>query len=510
MPCFGQEAAAVTSDARASNRTASSPSGVTLAAGSGTHRTPAIKITLEMKMREDIIGSLLGDDDRIRQALPPKKPMFEPTRTARAVWIGSLILGAAAIAEAQFDQYTSPGSLANEVNPRRQRIEEGWEDAHWDFGNLRLDPRFEIRDLGYVDNVLSDFEGEEQVSDTRATVGAGLAAYWRAGNNLYATAFVAPQYNWWLDLDSLRGLSVSGGVGVHAFFNQLTFSIDGRTVEQEQPLNAEFEVPVEIKDESLGASLELDLSERLSLVVGASTTETRHGDEIDALVEGFEARSLDRDVDRLRAGIGLALGSLVEIVLGVEDLQTDFLVDPAGRSSSGTDPFVDLRFEGNRLSAAVSSVIRNLDFAAAADPALGDPASFEDTTGSLRIGIELSQNSTFYLYGGSTLVYSALEDSTYLSEERLGGKFQVDLRSRLRSQLIAEFGDNEYTGLQDELDRLDDFRTLGANLVFELGPSSALRFEVSETRYDSNQPEFDRSATRISIELVRGSGIIPY
>ncbi len=436
--------------------------------------------------------------------------MDVPERAAKTLRVGALLWIAATVASAQFAQYTSPGSLAADAKPRHELIEEGWREARWRSGSFRLDPRFVIRNVGYVDNVLADFEGEERLSDFHATFGAGLAAYWRIGSQLYATAFAAPEYAWWQDLDALRNFTFSGGAGLHAFFNRLSLSVEGRRLERERLLNAELEVPIRVTDESASATFELDVGSVLSLVTAASITDIRHGDEINDLLEGFDAGRLDRDVERLRAGIGFDVGRDFEIVLGVEELRTDFLIDPAGRSSSGTNPFVDLRYRGNRLRADLSAVSRKLEFSEPLDPATRPSATFDETTGLFRLAVNLGENTNLNFFGGRNLVYSALDDSVFFSEERVGASVQRELGTRLRLILLGETGETEFADLEGVADRRDDFSSVGGSLIYELGPVTELRLEIYDTRFDSNQPEFDRSATRIGIRLNRKRGIIPH
>ena len=161
----------------------------------------------------------------------------------------ALALTISAAAEAQFVRFIEPSSLADLPIRKKEVIDDGMAEARWRLGRLRIDPRFEIGDFAYVDNVYSAAD-EEAISDLRSTVSGGLAFYSGLGAHTRLVGFGLARYDWWQEREELRRFSPSFGFGTYSYFNRLSLSVELQRREREDRLSSELEVPVEVRTDT--------------------------------------------------------------------------------------------------------------------------------------------------------------------------------------------------------------------------------------------------------------------
>lgn len=428
-------------------------------------------------------------------------PVDKPRARVPAAAAGVALWLAAAAASAQFTQYFRPGSLAEPQRPTREVLEEGYSAARWKLGEVRIDPGLAITDLAYHNNVFAGPEGRT-VSDLTATLAAGFNAYVHLGPKVMVSGFVRPQYVWWKELERLRELTESYGVGVFGYFNRMTLSLEARTLEQQRTLNSEIETPVVIREQGAVLDLEIELSDRVALFGRVGSTRFRHGADTRDAVPGLRLSVLDRDESVAVAGLAYEIGESLEIGLGVERSQVDFLRDPGRRSNSGTSPTLRIGFTGNRLDAEGVVVKRDLEFEGGA----GRPG-FDQATGSLRVDLRLAAQSAVTAYGARSLAYSALDERGTFLLERYGLSLSRRLRESGSAAIFAELGSDEYSSTALGAPRTDDYRAFGVSLRYPLSDRITLELGASEERFDSDLDEFDRktgvlrSAVRLGGEL---------
>ncbi len=417
---------------------------------------------------------------------PVNKPR---SRVAAALAAGVTLWLAAGGAGAQFTQYSPPGSLAERRTPTRELLENGYSTARWKLRRLRIDPRFALSDLGYHSNVFAGTE-ERSVSDFTATVSAGLDAYIRLGPKTIVAGFVRPQYVWWEELERLRELTESYGVGAFGYFNRMTVSLQARTLERQRQLSSEVEAPVVIRNQGATLALEVDLGARVGVFGSLSSASIRHEADVRDLLPGLRLEQLDRDETVAAVGISYDLGEHLEIGLGLERSDADFLRDPGGRSNSGTSPLLRIAFEGNRFDAVGTLVSRDLEFERGAGS-----ERFDEVTGSLRAGLRLATRSTLSAYGGRSLVYSAFDEDGTFVQERYGLGLSWRLRVRGVVSIFAELGGDDFDSTAAGVAREDDFEAFGVRVRYPLTDRVTLELGASEVRNDSTLDEFDRDTT---------------
>lgn len=404
-------------------------------------------------------------------------------------------------ADGQFPQYVRPGTYADSQPSTQGKLEAGYASARWSFGALRVDPVLAVRDVAYVSNVFSASTDEEEVSDFTASLTAGLFGYLHLGPDVILSGYVRPEAVWWRELDELRRENLNLGLGVFGFFNRLRVSADVERSETQRPLNLETEVPIDQRVDSAELAVELELRRRLFLFALAGTREFRfeaaNVDQLSALA----VSTLDRDVEIARGGVRFALTELFDLSLGVESSDAEFLVDPEGRSNSGSSPFASIALRGNRVDADLTVVNRELDFAEGSQL-----DSLEGRTGEGRVSFTLSDRSTVTGYGTRSLTYSAASSDSLFVTQRAGLSYSWQFGRRLHLRLFGEQGENDYSadGAQD-VDRRDDFEAVGASLEVPLFRKLALVVGVTQFDLTSSLPGLDRSTTSVqtAIELTQ-------
>ncbi len=415
-------------------------------------------------------------------------PVNKPRPLARAaVAAGVALWLAAAGAGAQFTQYSLPGSLAESRTPTREVLEDGYSEARWKLGRLRIDPGFALTDVGYHNNVFAGAEGMT-ISDFTATLSAGLNAYLHLGPKTILAGFARPQYVWWEELERLRELTESYGIGAFGYFNRMTVSLQARSDERQRHLNSEVETPVVIRNQGATLDLEVELGGRLGAFGRLSAARIRHAADLGDALPGLRLALLDRDETVAAAGLTYELEENLEIGLGLERSDVDFLRDPGARSNSGTSPLLRIAFLGNRVDAEGTLVSRDLEFE-------GGDRRFDQVTGTLRVELRLAPRSALTGYGGRSLVYSAFDERGTFLQQRYGLSLTRRLRERGRASIFAELGRDEFETAAAGVPRDDDFESFGANFQYPLTERVHLELGASEVSYDSSIDEFDRETT---------------
>lgn len=401
-------------------------------------------------------------------------------------------------AGAQFKQYTAPGTLGLETEPTDELARKDASEARWKLGRLRLNPRFSLTGAGYYENVFSAPDDTEPADDFRATASAGLTAHINFGPKSLVSATVAPQYSWWRDRNELSELSVNYGAGWFGSFNRLQLGASTERYESERPLSDELEAPVRIETESSGLRADLSVTDFLTLVAGASVAEVRNSANVDSLVPGLDATSLDRDNERASAALALDIRRW-RVALGFENTQVDFVVDPQGRSNSGEGPTAQVTYKGDRITLDLRNTDRRLDFE---NPALGRRT---ESVGTGTLSYRPSERTRFTAYADRSLGFAVFDQEGFLLSERFGVSLSNDLGRRFKLNVFAETGNAAFSGPSSE-GRRDDLEAFGAVFEFAFSKNLALSLRASETAWDSNFPGFDRSQSSFGLGLSLAQG----
>lgn len=420
-------------------------------------------------------------------------------RSRSTLALCALPLLAAAAARGQFVQYSDPGSLALEEKSRAEQAQEKAEQARWTLGKWRVAPDIALHDVAWVDNVYDSSDDAEGVSDVTGTLRAGLEGFLHLGPDVLFSLYGRPSYTYWQDQEDLRSSHVSFGAGLFGLHNRLTWEVVAERSEEQSFANDELRVPLDLERDQVSAGFEVVIRRPLSLFVRAQEAEARYPARTPEGGPEVDLTPLDRNESLLAAQLVYRPGDQLRIGAGVERSEVDFDNDLGGRSNRATSPLLTADVAGNRVQLELSAALRAVEFD---NPELGDT---DEVTGRGRLAWRLGTRSVATVYGGRSLVYSALDDASYYTSGVVGGQLgwssQPDQRGVLVA-LIAETAANRYEGAPGGLaGRADDITSYG--VTFAVPYRRLLTFEIGlvESEIDSNLPEFDRSYTRIRTGL---------
>lgn len=431
-----------------------------------------------------------------------------PSRIFVSACLLGLLTTLALPLSAQFSLYTDPGSLLHTAPPTREALEEDMAAARWRLGRLRLEPSVAIEQLAYIDDVFSGSRSSaegETVSDVTASFSAGLRGYLALGPKVTAAAFYLPSYVWWQDLKDRRQVNQRFGAGIFADLNRLRFELEASRWETQSFVSSEFEQLSEVDTDRLKGLATFQLVRSLEAFVGFERSELRYPVEP---IEGVQVPAfnlLDRDEEVLRGGLRLRLGSKVAVGLGVEDSQVEFINPTQDQSNSGTSPLLLLEYEGPRIQITAELIQRDLE------PLPGSSfLPFDETTGQVRVLVELRERLALIAYGQRGLLYTLGAQGAQATQDRFGVGLNWQVGERTRLALFAETGQDDYAaGPTNAPQRLDDYAGLGFDLTIKIFRKLSLQLGVASTEYDSNLPGFDRSTDRVTTRLVLGGGRWP-
>jgi hypothetical protein len=405
---------------------------------------------------------------------------------------------------AQYTQYTPPGDSPFREVPSLERLEQAWSESLWQAGAIHLDPWIGIRDATWTDNAFGVSDEFATESDLTITAGAGLRTYIRLGSNTMFTAHALPEYVWWRNTEDRNVLNGRYGIGVFGEFSRLKFQATATTGREQQYLSSEVEQLLNVKSDRVGADLDLVISGGLSVFVGGSTQAIRYREDDVTGPEGERLLGLDRDEDRLTAGLRFAFNDRLSIDVGAESSDVAFERPQFDRSNSGVSPLVRLSYAGSRLEARALWI--GADFEPEGDSLF---VPFDDPLGRFEVVYTPGARLKLDLYGSVNLVYSTIDVSPYYQDQRIGIGASYPLNRRMDLRAYFERGSNDYQNLDGsdagtDLDR--DLDVAGLRFSTTIYQSISARVDVTNTNYDLATGG-SRSVTRISVGLAnRGLG----
>jgi hypothetical protein len=403
----------------------------------------------------------------------------------------------AGAAEAQFVQYSPPGTGAIRELPTRERIDAALEDARWNFGPVRVTPWFGVRDVTYYDDVFPEQPGKQ--SDFSISAGVGLSAFLPVGPKLMLVGSALPEYQWWQKLDNRRTWNGRYALGLAGYFNRLNVEVAGARVEEPQHPSYEIEVPVNTTRDRAFANVEVEVIRRIFVYASASENRWRYRFKDFAGQESSTIVLLDRDETRFAGGVRYAFRRWLSLRAGAERVEVDFTRPEANRSNRGTAPAIGIDLDTGRFGADVSIARYSID------PVEGSEfVPFEGSTGRARLSWSFSDRVQASLYGSRNLGFSARAGSAYSTDDKVGAALNFPLGWRAAMTVFGEVGKADYRG-GGFSEREDDITSYGARSSVILTRTIRLQIGASETEYDSNFEQLDRTWRRVEVALVFGT-----
>ncbi len=403
---------------------------------------------------------------------------------------------------------SASAQLASDIVPRHRLIPRGeqirldLEASRWHLGPFRVQPRLLIRDLGYSDNVFGT--PDEPVSDWSATVAAG--AHWTLpmGRKVYIVGNVLPEYTYYKKLSERRSFTGTYDASAVALFNHLSLAAMAGTTKTLGVVSSEIEAPVVFRTDQVAVDAEVDIFRRLSVFGHAVTQRPRFESEPTDRGELRRVSTLDRDDNALRAGVRYRFASYLDMAVAAERTRSEFRSTGAERDNESEALLFTVQY--NRPRAYLNLTVGNRE----GTPLAGSTfPGYETTTGSYFAAYTLGAPIELQLNGQQRVVYSLSTDVPYFLETRNGLTAVVHLGNRVAVRGFGEVGRNDYDVLRDAVThpRVDDVTTYGGGLSFRLYRNISLTVQVSQSEYDSNVNEFDRSVVRVQSLLSVGEFI---
>jgi len=403
-------------------------------------------------------------------------------------------------AQGQFSQYTQPGAGASGgVAVNKEEMDRALDEARWHAGPVRVAPWIGLRDVSWNENPGAAPEGQDAEGDVSVTAGAGLTAYLPTGPDVYWTAHALPEYLWYADQSDRRRLNGRYGAGVFGFFNRLTLEATAQRIDALGILTAEVPEQANSREDRVALGGEVELGFSTSVFVQAGTGRIRNLLNEEERESGPQLQLLDRDEDRLRAGLRYRPRERWSVALGMEWTETELASEARDLSSSGEAPVVELDYRGPKLFASAEVELRSLE-------PEGDslfPAT-DVTTYGLRLGLEGNRLSPT-LYARQSLALALSEGYSHFETQVVGLGTSLSLGQRTRLRVFAETGRSDFNALSSEVPaREDDLTSFGGEVSFAAGRFLSFSLGGYRTELDSNLPGQDRSLSVLSTGVSLG------
>jgi hypothetical protein len=398
-------------------------------------------------------------------------------------------------AEAQFTQFTPPGTFIGRTISRSETVERAMQDARWKLGRVYFDPWAAIRNLSYTDTTE---RGESQLT---VTVGAGVRGYTPLGSEMTLALHVLPEYVWWQDESERNRWNGRYGLGLFGDLGRTGMELSATRQDDAVFFSQELEEKVNTRLDEAEAVFDIEVGGGFSLVLGGTLRAIRYQDS----PEGFVDLSVvDRDEQFYRLLVDIPLPRGFKLGVGAEASQADFDPGSSDRSNSGTSPVLTADYETPSFFFRASLLYLDL----APDGADSRFVDYSGLAGSAELSWRAWNRLEPQIYARNNLVYSFTDVWAYFDSPTAGLALRIAMTRSAWLRAYGETGVNDYTPFElSDVDRRDDFNTYGADIGFIFGKA---RFSVGAwtTDYDSNIPVFDRTTNgfRANFGISTGGG----
>jgi hypothetical protein len=326
------------------------------------------------------------------------------------------------------------------------------EEARWHFGRFALDPVFELREIAWID------PGEGEDGDLTASFAAGLRGYLPVGSRSTFLLHAIPQYVWWRERDDESRLAGEAGVGLVVDANRLQLDLRGSGSDLNGFVASELERRARVESRTLDADATFLISTKIGLWVHGVRGD--HESRSEAAVDEVDdpLANLDRAERTIEGGVRWYPTSSLTLGVGAGTSRTDF--DDSARDRSNRDETVGADLAWNRTKLGANLSVRRHEVEAESGSEFGE---FSGSTGSARIHWSPRDAVTLSVYGLRDLVYTALDDSAWFLEERVGGELGLRFGGSVGLSLFVEEGERRFEG-----NGVDDVSSFGGALSVEI------------------------------------------
>jgi hypothetical protein len=384
------------------------------------------------------------------------------------------------------------------IIPLRDQVKAELENYPHRLGPFRLFPQFQLRNLGYNNNVFGTEDNE--VGDWTATVAAGTRYLMPFGRKVFLRGDLMPEYTYYQELEDNRTFGGTYSASLLGLFNEMSVEVGADRNDRVQIVTSESETPARVIRDGAVAKVDVDVLPRISLFGSFIEREYEYdantGDDIPLYDE------LERTDDALRAGIRYNVASFFSVSAAAEVTSSEFVVDPFERDNESNAVLLGVHYDRPRMFVNLSVGQREGE----AKNAASTFPSYEETTGSWFASYKLGAPIELEGFGHRGITYGLFTSNPYFLETRNGAGIRFRAGERAIVRPYAEFGSNDYPtpvlfGGYEQIVRSDDVTTYGATMFFRLWRNAALEVNAAQTEYDSNIPGYGRSVLRVSTGL---------
>lgn len=397
------------------------------------------------------------------------------------------------------------GQISSEEAPRtrtvplREQVKWESENAPYRLGTLKVRPLFNLRDLGYNNNVFGS--ETNKVGDFTATVSAGVKVLQPLGLKMALQGKAAPEYTWYEKLVGRRNLGGAYAASLLGLFNRMTLEAGGGYQSQATLINSESEQEAVQTRTSGLVRVEVDILQHLSVFAGFDAVKSRYDDK--GFTEGtvvFPVDLLDRTELALRGGIRYRFSGQLGIGAQVERTRADFVHEGDNRNNESIGYLLVVRYDHPRFYLDASGGYREGKGRDGAAPSLYP--GYQTGTYSFFASYFIARPVELQVFGHRRPVDSYFLDNPYYFETRNAIAVQVSLGRRVIVRGFASVGPNSYPTVvlagTNGVVRRDDSREFGGGLLFRFHGNAAVSVGGSQARYTSNIDGLTRSVLRVS------------
>ncbi|MEO8429912.1 MAG: hypothetical protein ABI592_00275 [Acidobacteriota bacterium] len=423
-----------------------------------------------------------------------------PTRwLAMALVFGGALASRKAMAQVGGDDVPRQRTI-----PAREQLEAEIESSRYHLGPFFIHPVFQIRALGYDNNVFGVPEvGARAVSDWTGDIFGGVRLLQRLGSRMYIRAEALPEYTWYLHLSQRRALGGYYGASWIGVFNKVSFDANGSTNRSTAILSAD---TLALTSESLrvaSAGAEVEVGGPLAVFARAGTQERRYFTDAETPAEIQNASDLNRREDVGRVGLRLRVRRNLDVSALVEQTRVRF--EAAARAAAGdnesTGYLVGLGYSAPRFFLHLSGGYRKGHGVSG--------STFPDystTTGSYFASYFILKRLEIQAYGFRGTSYGLTSENPYFFSTSNGGGVNLGIGQRLTLRGYGEFGINDFPVPVvlpggGSVVRKDKTASYGGGFTYAFLKQASLTALASEVKLDSNVPGQSRTVTRITTTI---------
>ena len=385
----------------------------------------------------------------------------------------------------------------------RTEIDSAIAESRFRLGPVYLLPRIAITDATYDSNVYGTTE--DPVADFRMTVLAGLGLILPVGKNVFLRVNAFPEYTWYAQLEERRFFGGIYDGSVRVFANRLTLEGYGDYSKRDVLFSSEVQTRTieEIDTVRLGA--ELRILPRLFIYGEGQLRQFRYsGPEGETVT--LSPTKTNRSERLVRGEVRYRWNENVRIAAGYEETRAEFDAQPEQYDNVTRSVVGDIYYDRKKLFVKVSGGYSELR------PYHGSTIlPFSGPTGSGSVSYKPLRPLELQAFAGRRLNFGV--SSPYYISDRYGGAVVIRTGWRVSLRGFGTLGTDSYStpvevpdvGL---VDRLDDVKEYGGSLELFFTSRIQARFNVTESRYNSNVPGNDRSYFRWSVSLLLGGNLL--